>query len=165
MTDKDFFTGSRLMYSSIFILGFKLFMILFLTDLFYVLVDIISFDMFKSDFYHHLNLLLLSFHITKSIAQIFLIFMVVFRWLYHRYYIDCEKKKLFEQKGFLFSQEKMFDLKNIREVKIQQGIFGKLFRYGDIVLNIIVFGGYEKQLRLKKIQNPHENIDFFQNCT
>lgn len=164
MTYRKSFGAQEAMHGSICILGIKLFMILFLSDLLYVLIDIVLLNSFESDFYHHLNLLLLLFHIIKSLAQIILIFMVVFRWLYHKYYIDCEKKKLFELSGFFHTQEKMFDLKNIREVKIQQGVLGKLFHYGDIILNVTASGGYEEKIRISKIQNPRKNVEFFENC-
>lgn len=153
------------MNEGVFILGFKLFVILFLMDIFYVFIDIFLLQAnFPYDYYHHINLLLLFFHAIKSLIQIFLIFVVVFRWLYHKYYIDCLEKKLIELKGFFYTDEKLIDLKNIREIRINQSILGKLFRYGDIILNATASGGYQEKITLKRIQDPHRNMDLIKSC-
>jgi uncharacterized membrane protein YdbT with pleckstrin-like domain len=164
MADKKSYSAIESIHDSIFILGFKLFMILFLTDLFYSLIDILTWNVSQPDFLHHLGIILLIIHIIKSIIQILLIFKVVLGWLYHKYYIDFDGKKLFEQKGFFHTQKKTFDLKNLRDVKVQQGILGQFFRYGNIVLTVTASGGYEEKIVISKIQNPQKSAEFFENC-
>lgn len=150
---------------SLFILAFQLFLILFLSSLAYLLIDIFFLQATVSfDYHHHVNLLLLSIHVIKSIVQIVLVMLVLVHWLFHKYYVDCVNKKLIERKGLLHIQENCFDLKNIREVKIRQGIFGKLFHYGDVFLTTSASGGYQATIRLRKIQNPHESMDILKSC-
>jgi hypothetical protein len=47
----------------------------------------------------------------------------------------------------------MFDLKNLRDIKIEQTVFGKIFGYGDIVINTSASGGYQETIVLRRIQN------------
>ncbi len=151
-------------HGSIFLLALKLFMIIFFSDLFYLLVDILLLNTLQADYYYHLILIMSFFHIFKSLAQIALIFMVVFHWLYHKYHIDYGQKKLYEHKGFLHTKEHMSDLRNVRDVLMEQKFLGKLFHYGDIILTISASGGYVEKVVLKKIQSPDLYIDYFENC-
>ncbi|MFA5843096.1 MAG: PH domain-containing protein [Candidatus Gracilibacteria bacterium] len=89
---------------------------------------------------------------------------MLLHWLSHKYFIDYADKKLIERKGFFSTKEKLFDLKNIREIQINQGLFGKLFHYGDILLSASASGGYQETICLKKIQNPRESMEILKSC-
>lgn len=151
-------------HGSVFLLAFKLFVILFLSDAVYLLIDRSLFEGLQMDTYHNLVLLLTGLYIFKSLVQITLVLWVVFHWLYHKYHIDYAQKKLYEYKGILHSKEHMSDLKNVRDVSMEQTIFGKIFNYGNIVLTISASGGYAEKVRMKTIQEPKLYVDFLEAC-
>ena len=149
------------MRTSILLFGLKLFAILFFTDLLYVIVVVLLSDLLPTDSFHRTDFLLLLIHIVKSAIQIALVFRLLFRWLYHKYHLDSSGRKLFEQKGFLHTEEKMFDLKNLRDIKIDQSVFGKLGGYGNIIISTYASGGYQETIVLKQVQNPQKNMVLF----
>lgn len=151
-------------HGSIFLLALKLFVILFVSDAVYLLTDRLLFEALQMDMYHSLILLLTVLYILKSLVQITLVLWVVFHWLYHKYHIDYAQKKLYEYKGVLYSKEHMSDLKNVRDVSMEQSIFGKIFNYGTIVLTISASGGYAEKVRMKHIQEPKLYVDFLETC-
>ena len=114
--------------------------------------------------YHNLILPLTSLYIFKSLVQITFVLWVVFHWLYHKYHIDYTQKKLYEYKGVLHSKEHMSDLKNVRDVSMEQSVFGKVFNYGTIVLTISASGGYVEKVFMRHIQEPKLYVDFLEAC-
>lgn len=151
-------------HGSIFLLALKLFVILFATDTIYLLIDRVLLETVQMDVYHNLILLLTGFYILKSFVQITLVMWVVFHWLYHKYHIDYAQKKLYEYKGFLHTKEHMSDLKNVRDVSMEQTIWGKIFNYGNIVLTISASGGYVEKVIIKRIHEPSLYIDYLESC-
>lgn len=151
-------------HGSIFLLALKLFVVLFATDAVYLLIDRLLFEAVQMDVYHSLILLLTGFYILKSLVQITLVLWVVFHWLYHKYHIDYAQKKLYEYKGFLHTKEHMSDLKNVRDVSMEQTIWGKLFNYGNVVLTISASGGYAEKVIMRKIQEPKLYVDYLETC-
>ncbi len=151
-------------HGSIFLLAIKLFVTLFVIDIVYLVIDRLLFQTVQIEVYSNLVLLLTGLYLFKSLVQIVLILFIVFHWLYHKYHIDYDQKKLYEYKGFLHTKEHMSDLKNVRDVSMEQTIFGKIFNYGNIVLSISASGGYAEKVVMKKIQEPALYVDFLENC-
>lgn len=151
-------------HGSTFLLALKLFLVFFVGDLLYFVVDIFFLGVLQSDLYSHIVFVLTIFHLFKSFVQISLVFVVVFHWLYHKYHIDYGQKKLYEHRGFFHTRERMSDLRNVRDVVMEQDMVGKMFHYGDIVLTITASGGYVEKVVLKRIQDPELYIDFLENC-
>lgn len=151
-------------HGSIFLLALKLFVIIFVSDLVYLLIDRLLFGVVQNSIYNNLILFLTGFYIVKSLIQIILVILVVFHWLYHKYHIDYTQKKLYEYKGFFHTKEHMSDLKNVRDVSMEQTFFGKVFNYGNIILTISASGGYVEKVILKRIQEPRLYIDYLETC-
>lgn len=151
-------------HGSIFLLTLKLFAAILISDIIYLLIDRLIFETIQHEAYSGLTLLLTGLYICKSIVQIGLVLGVVFHWLYHKYHIDYTQKKLYEYKGFLHTKEHMSELKNIRDVSMEQSVFGKIFNYGNIVLTISASGGYAEKVMMKKIQEPELYVDFLESC-
>ncbi len=151
-------------HGSIFLLALKLFVIIFASDLVYLLVDRLAFEALQTALYTNFILLLTGFYIFKSLIQIILVIWVVFHWLFHKYHIDYAQKKLYEYRGFFHTKENMSDLKNVRAVSMEQTLFGKIFNYGNIVLTISASGGYVQKVRIQKIQEPKLYIDYLETC-
>jgi hypothetical protein len=51
--------------------------------------------------------------------------------------------KLSERKGFIHNTGEDVRFKNLRDIKIEQTVFGKTIGYGDIVINTSASGGYQ----------------------
>lgn len=151
-------------HGSIFLLALKLFVIILTSDLVYLVIDRLLFQNVQTTIYTNFILLLTTFYILKSVIQIILVIWVVFHWLYHKYHIDYAQRKLYEYKGILHTKEHMSDLKNVRDVSMEQTLFGKIFNYGNIVLTISASGGYVEKVRIKKIQEPRLYIDYLESC-
>lgn len=151
-------------HGSIFLLAFKLFVALIVSDIVYLLIDRLLLEFLQIEIYSNLILLLSGLFLVKSLVQISLVLWIVFHWLYHKYHIDYEKKKLYEYKGFLHTKEHMSDLRNVRDVAMEQTILGKIFNYGNIVLTISASGGYVEKVIMKKIHEPTLYVDFLETC-
>lgn len=151
-------------HGSIFLLALKLFVIIFTSDLVYLLVDRLAFEALQTTLYTNFILLLTGFYILKSFIQIILVIWVVFHWLFHKYHIDYVQKKLYEYRGIFHTKEHMSDLKNVRDVSMEQTLLGKIFNYGNIVLTITASGGYVEKIRIQKVQEPKLYIDYLESC-
>ncbi len=67
-----------------------------------------------------------------TILQGVLILLITLGWKNHVYYIS--DTYLQENRGIFTLTEKNYDLKNVRDISLRQGVFGRLFNYGDIII-------------------------------
>lgn len=104
------------------------------------------------DLHHYSIQILYLSHILKSFFQIFVLMQLIFKWKSQSYYIINEH--LVKKEGLMTITEKNYDLKNIRSVTIQQSVLGKIFRFGNIVLEISALGGYKEILTIPFVSNP-----------
>ena len=81
-------------HGSTFLLALKLFMVLALTDLVYLVTDRMIF-IAQESLYSSLMAGLTMFYVLKSLIQIILILLIVFHWLDHKYHIDYAGKKMY----------------------------------------------------------------------
>lgn len=70
--------------------------------------------------------------VVMVVLKIFFSFFVVFQWLNNYYEITPETISSYH--GFIFQKKEKFYIKHIREVGLQQGLFGKLLDFGTIEL-------------------------------
>lgn len=143
---------------SIIVLSLQIIILLITTDTFYALINYfflkvhflgltLPFDL------HHYTILILYFaHILKSLIQIFFILQLIFKWKGQSYYIINEH--LVKREGIFTITEKNYDLKNIKSVTIHQSILGKIFHFGNVVLEISASGGYKEKLTILFVSNP-----------
>ncbi|EKE06310.1 MAG: hypothetical protein ACD_19C00017G0010 [uncultured bacterium] len=76
------------------------------------------------------------------------------KWLGNSYFITdtCVVKR----DGIFNVVEKTYDLKDIRSVIVHQNIIGKLFHFGDIVIETSASGGYKDEIVLNGFDEPQE---------
>jgi uncharacterized membrane protein YdbT with pleckstrin-like domain len=140
---------------SIFILSWKLFMIIFTLDLIYTTLLLISSQQnVDVTWHHHISLGLLFLAISKSLIQIFSILFTIFSWIQEVYYIQPQEKKLIIETGILKIKRNTYDLQNIREIIIKQNLLERFFKFGSITINTSASGGYHNTITLEKVQNP-----------
>jgi uncharacterized membrane protein YdbT with pleckstrin-like domain len=81
---------------------------------------------------------------------IFILFFVIKRLL-SDYYIS--EHALVIHKGLFTIEEQIYELKNVYAVKRSQSWWGRIFRYGDLIVNIAA-ANYQKEIRIHGIQKP-----------
>ncbi len=78
-----------------------------------------------------------------------LTFSVIVVWFYRYYVITPEGIYLY--KGVIFRQMDNFDMKSVRKVTVEQGLMGRIFNYGDIVMESPLIS---HDIRLHNIHKP-----------
>ncbi len=142
---------------SIFLLLAKLFALIFITDFLYTFLLFMTLqEEVTFEWHHHITLGLLFIQILKSVIQILGVLAIIFSWIQDVYFIYPQERKLITEKGLLNGKKNIYDLKNMREIIVKQGVMGKLFRFGDIVISTSASGGYNHMITLDKVHNPHK---------
>lgn len=141
---------------SIFLLLIRIFFVMAGTDLIYLSVRIFVFEL-NPQWINGitLDIIFFIFLIFSYIVQIFLIYTVLLHWLNKRYYL--ERSHLIIKRGIFTVVERVYDLKNIKSVVVTQGLFGKIFHFGSITLEI-TSPGLSEEATLTEIPHPH-NIE------
>lgn len=141
---------------SIFMLGAKLFVLLFLFEGiytgFFVLLNLV-FNL-PLDWHHHASVILILLNITKVLLELLFILFLLSEWSSTIYFITT--KHIIKRVGILSNKEEVYHFDNIRSISVQQSFLGKLFNYGDIILKTSASGGYQDDVSLSGIDNPHK---------
>lgn len=95
--------------------------------------------------------LLLLFGIT-NIIQLILTGIIVLQWKNHVYFFSPQN--ITERRGILTTTEETYDMKNVRNLTIRQGISGKMFHYGDLTIHSSA-PEFIEDVTLLGIPNPH----------
>jgi uncharacterized membrane protein YdbT with pleckstrin-like domain len=77
---------------------------------------------------------------------------VVLSWVQNNFYIT--EDKIVHCRGILNIDEEIYDISNIRSVKSHQSFIGRIFNYGDVVVEVFASGGYHKAISLSGIVSP-----------
>ena len=99
--------------------------------------------------------------ITVSLIVLFLYglltLFITLDWIYTYYILDS--KAVVTSKGILFSKEGRYDMAGIESIVVDQGLIGKLFGFGTLILfNPIL----ERELKLRSIPDPYMEARFVQ---
>lgn len=139
---------------SMFLLLFRIITLMMSTDVIYLIIRVVVFDLNKHWLPHRdITFGFLLFLASLYVLQLFIIMSILLRWLTKRYFID--KSNLIELKGIFTTRERTYDLKNLKSVIVDQGIMGKIFHFGTISIAITAPNLTEK-IVLFEIPNPQE---------
>lgn len=99
--------------------------------------------------------------ITASVSVLFLygilILYITLDWINNFYILDS--KAVVTRRGIIFSKEGSYDMAGIESVEVSQGLFGKIFNFGTLILfNPIL----ERDLKLNFIPDPYAEGKFIQ---
>jgi len=116
-------------------LAFLLFVLMFIFDLAYVLVAALGDTLGTSNGIVLFNLVQFDtiILVTLIFIQIIIALIIVVRW--HNDYWIYEKNKLTHFYGFTGKREIEYLLKNVISITYEQSIFGRIFDYGDVMIN------------------------------
>lgn len=88
----------------------------------------------------------------SALATLLLIKWILIPWLANRYFFTGEAGKVQEVYGILKRERKTTYLHDVRTAEDQQGVWGRIFGFGDVVL--YTAGSGEEDIRLKGIGKP-----------
>lgn len=103
------------------------------------------------------NLEFLLFLLIIMGIQMALVLFIVFQWQNHSYYLTTNYIQ--ENRGILTKTDKMYDLKNVRNVSVRQGPLGRLLNYGDLIVESSA-PEFHEVLILTGIPEPHQHEAF-----
>lgn len=148
---------------SVAVLIMRLFIVMFLVDTVYSLINIFVFDLqLLQQFHYQLATILFVAHFFKNALSLYLVITIVLNWISKVYYLT--DKYLVRREGIIHIKEKIYDLKIIRSISVNQGIIGKLFHYGDIAITTSASGGYNDKIYLTSISQPEKYREIFKQC-
>lgn len=141
--------------NSLVILVLRVFLLMFLVDTLYSVITYFSFRLNLFQDAHYFLVIVLSItHIIKNLFEIYMVLSIILTWVGNTYIITGSH--IIERRGILNMREQMFDLKNIRSASIEQGWMGKLFHYGDVMIQTSASGGYNEKINLTGISHPEK---------
>ena len=146
--------------ASVATLAIQLVSLLVFTDLIYSIINFFLMKVYflqgvlPFDTHRYIVFILAVLHIGKSIFQVLFVLKFVMKWIGSSYFID--DTHLVKRDGIISVIEKTFDLDNIRSITINQGILGKIFNFGDIVIEISAPGDYLDQILLSNLADPQK---------
>ncbi len=106
------------------------------------------------DWHHHISLGLLIISGAKIIFEFGFILYLLMQWTGKSYFLTG--KHIIKRVGILTSREEIYHFDNIRSISVEQSFLGKFFNYGDITLKTSASGGYQGDVILSNIENPHK---------
>lgn len=139
---------------SIFLLAFKiLFTFLIFDGLYFILFTILNLGIeLPFDLHHHTSTLFVLVLVIKNLFQLLLLLFLILTWSNNIYLLD--KKHITKKSGFFSIKEEVYHFDNIRSISVSQGVFEKIFNFGDIILKISASGGYQENFTITGISNP-----------
>ena len=139
---------------SVWVLVFKLFSILFFTDMFYLIIRIVFFDL-RIDWLPHrdMTVFFLLFLSTLYSIEIPTILTVVLKWINTLYYIS--EGKITIRKGMFRIEGQSYNLKDIKKISVSQGLIGKLCNFGTVSL-IFAAPSIKENVILYLVPKPKE---------
>lgn len=146
--------------ASVATLAIQLISLLVFTDLVYSVINFFLMKVYflqgvlPFDSHRYIVFILALLHIGKSFFQVIFVLKFVMKWIGDSYFIA--EAHLVKRSGIMSVIEKTYDLDNVRSITVNQGILGKLFRYGDVVIETSASGGYMDQIILAGLADPEQ---------
>lgn len=149
--------------SSVSILVLRLFLILFLIDTLY---SSLTFFLFRlpslQDWHYELIGVLFITHFLKNLLSVFFVLKIVLTWVSTIYYVT--DKYIMKHEGIFSLREKIYDLKHVLSVTVQQDMIAKIFNYGDIHIRTSGLGSTTEDIYITGVSNPEKYREIFKHC-
>ncbi|MCL4352960.1 PH domain-containing protein [Patescibacteria group bacterium] len=108
-------------------------MILF--DAVYLVIRLLTLDLNKNWVpSRNITFMFLLFLSSLYIIQAVIVSFFIEAWTHRYYFID--EDKITEIKGVINRRERIYELKNVKSVRLYQGILGRIFNYGTLYITI-----------------------------
>lgn len=96
----------------------------------------------------------LSFLLIMTGIQAGLVLLIVLQWKNHEYYLT--ENYIQENRGFLTRTSKKYEMRDVRDVSVRQGILGRLWNFGDVIIDSSA-PEYHEVIILTAIPEPYEH--------
>lgn len=152
MTNLDAPRSSHHIRGSVLLLVLRIAGILLLIETIYALFLWIALNSnVASDYYNVVLSTLLVSHFIKFIFELGAVGVAIFPWAITQYYLS--QHQLIKYVGFLHTDEKFYELGDIRSIELEQSWLGKLVNYGTITINFSS-SGFHEVVRMNGIYEP-----------
>ena len=153
MEEKELQKSLHHIHDSAILLGAKVvFALLAVELLYYIFIYFIFFTEMGQLIPYQRNYVILFSTLFKFIMQTYYAVYVVLSWVKNNFYIT--EDKIVHCKGILTIDEEIYNTSSIRTVKSHQSLLGRIFNYGNVVVEVSASGGYHKDILLGGIVNP-----------
>ncbi len=128
--------------------------LMFLIDTVYALSILVFVKLAPSpDYYLAFILFLWALHTFKYVILTFLMFRALLQWLGTAYSLDGDK--LTVKTGVYGVREKVFELDQLKNIKIHQDWIARRFNYGNITLELSS-SGFRDSVEMRDIHDPRK---------
>ena len=153
MEEKEIQKSLHHVHDSAFLLATRVvFTLLIVEIVYYLFLYFIFFTDIGQSIQYQRNYIILGSSLFKFIVQTYYAVYVVLSWVTNNYYIT--EDKIVHCRGVLNIDEDIYDISSIRTVKSHQSLVGRIFNYGNVVVEVSASGGYHKEILLNGIVSP-----------
>ena len=153
MEEKELQKSLHHIHDSAVLLGARVvFAFLAVELLYYVFIYFLFFTEIGLSVQYQRSYIILFSSLLKFILQTYYVVYVVLAWVKNNFYIT--EDKLVHCKGILTVDEEIYDISSIKSVKSHQSLIGRIFNYGNVIVEVSASGGYHKDILLRGIVNP-----------
>jgi len=153
MEEKELQKSLHHIHDSAVLLGARVvFAFLAVELIYYIFIYFLFFTEIGSSIQYQRSYIILGSSLIKFILQIYYVVYVVLAWVKNNFYIT--EDKLVHCRGILTVDEEIYDISGIKSVKSHQSLVGRVFNYGNVVVEVSASGGYHKEILLRGIVNP-----------
>ncbi len=109
--------------------------LMILCDAVYLIIRLFALDLNKNWVPHRdITFMFLLFLSSLYVIQAIIVSIFIEKWSHRYYFID--KDKMIEIKGVISRKERIYELKNVKSVKLDQGFLARIFNYGTVYITI-----------------------------
>lgn len=153
MEDKEIQKSLHHIHDSAIPLAGRIFFIILVLEIVYgAFIYFFFFTEIGRTIQYQRNYIIIFSYPFKFILQAYSVIYVLLFWATNNYYIT--ENKIVHCKGILNIDEEIYDISSIRSVKSYQNIIGRIFNYGNVIVEVSASGGYHKNILLIGIASP-----------
>lgn len=153
MEDKEIQKSLHHIHDSAIPLAGRIFLIIFILELVYgAFIYFFFFTEIGRAIQYQRNQIIFFSYPFKFILQAYGVIYALLSWATNNYYIT--ENKIVHCKGILNIDEEIYDISSLRSVKSHQNIIGRIFNYGNVIVEVFASGGYHKNILLMGIASP-----------
>ena len=126
----------------------------------YLLTSSSQYTLFGLGLLHYSFILFVLLNIFETTLSI----LLIVQWI-NEYY-EISTYRVIHRKGIFFKKEERYSLQNIKQVKIEQDVLGKLLRYGTVTLydwrlnkSAVLFNIHHPHKYLRILEDLLPNVD------
>ncbi len=85
--------------------------------------------------------------------------VMMLRWAFEGYYV--EEGEVIHRRGILFRHQQRISLRNVEEIRVEEGLFGRMLKYGTIVMHNPLM---KEEISLGNVSDPYIQVQVLENA-